>query len=42
MDHVTCAGDFYEVTLNGVERGVSQSDAKLWPRTEVVAAADAP
>ena len=42
MGHVTCAGDFYAATLNGVERGVSQSDAKLGPRAEVVAAAHAP
>ena len=42
MGHVKCAGDFYEAMLNGVERGVSQSDAKLGPRAEVVAAAHAP
>ena len=32
MGHVKCAGDFYEAMLNGVERGVSQSDATLGPR----------
>ena len=42
MDHVTYAGDLYESTLNGVESGVSEFNAKLGPRAEVVTAADAP
>ena len=42
MGHVTCAADFYESTLNGVECGASEFDAKHGRQAEVVAAADAP
>ena len=42
VGHAACAGDSYGAALNGAERGVSQSDAKLGARAEVVAAAAAP